>query len=134
MLPAGKERRIKALSEGSLGHAFWSELDRRPQDLIVTKRRYSAFLQGSSDIEARLRAHGLDTVLITGCVTNVCCESSARDAMMLNFRTVMISDGNAATTDRDHGNSLAAFYLTFGDVLTTDEVIARFAVPMRRTA
>jgi ureidoacrylate peracid hydrolase len=132
LTPEGKERRRAALAEGSIGHAFWSELDRQKQDLIVTKRRYSAFLQGSSDIEAQLRARGLDTVLITGCVTNVCCESSARDAMMLNFRTVMVSDGNAAATDRDHGNSLAAFYLTFGDVLTTDEVIGRLAAPARQ--
>jgi ureidoacrylate peracid hydrolase len=62
-------------------------------------------------------------VLITGTVTNVCCESTARDAMMRNFRTIMISDGNAANTDQDHANSLAAFYLTFGDVETTDAVI-----------
>jgi ureidoacrylate peracid hydrolase len=128
--PAGKARRIEALAEGSIGHAFWSELDREPQDLIVTKRRYSAFLQGSSGIESELRGRGLHTVLITGCVTNVCCESSARDAMMLNFRTVMVSDGNAAATDRDHGNALAAFYLTFGDVLTTAEVLDRLAAPV----
>jgi len=62
-------------------------------------------------------------VLITGCVTNVCCESTARDAMMLNFKTIMVSDGNAAANDQEHTNSLAAFYLNFGDVLTTDEVI-----------
>jgi ureidoacrylate peracid hydrolase len=130
--PAGKARRIAALADGSPGHAFFSELDRKPHDLVVTKRRYSAFLQGSSDIEAQLRARGLDTVLICGCVTNVCCESSARDAMMLNFRTVMVSDGNAAATDRDHGNALAAFYLTFGDVLTSDEIVARLGASMRQ--
>jgi ureidoacrylate peracid hydrolase len=134
LTPAGKARRVEALADGSIGHAFWSELDRRPEDLTVTKRRYSAFLQGSSDIEAQLRTRGLDSVLIAGCVTNVCCESSARDAMMLNFRTVMVSDGNAAATDRDHGNSLAAFYLTFGDVLTADEVISRLAEPVRQPA
>ncbi len=132
LTPAAKARRIAALTEGSVGHAFWAELDRQPDDLVVTKRRYSAFLPGSSDIEGTLRARAIDTVLITGCVTNVCCESSARDAMMLNFRTVMVSDGNAAATDREHTNSLAAFYLTFGDVLTSDEIIARLAAPARQ--
>jgi ureidoacrylate peracid hydrolase len=70
-------------------------------------------------------------VLITGTVTGVCCESTARDAMMRNFRTVMISDGNAAVTDEDHANSLIGFYLSFGDVETTDDVIAalRSAAP-----
>jgi ureidoacrylate peracid hydrolase len=70
-------------------------------------------------------------VLITGTVTNVCCESTARDAMMRNFRTIMISDGNAANTDADHANSLIAFYLSFGDVETTDDAIGalRAAAP-----
>ena len=62
-------------------------------------------------------------MLITGTVTNVCCESSARDAMMMNFKTLMVTDGNAAANDAEHNASLAAFYLTFGDVMTTDELI-----------
>jgi ureidoacrylate peracid hydrolase len=77
-----------------------------------------------SDLPQRLRARGFDTVLITGTVTNVCCESSARDAMMTNFRTIMISDGNAAMSQAEHEASLAAFYNIFGDVMDTDMVIA----------
>jgi len=72
----------------------------------------------------RLRARGFDTVLITGPVTNVCCESSARDAHMLNFRTIMVSDGNAAMSQAQHDAALTAFYATFGDVMDTDMVIA----------
>ena len=96
----------------------------KPEDEIVQKHRFSAFIQGASDLPQRLTAQSIDTVLITGTVTNVCCESSARDAMMLNFRTVMVSDGNAANNDQEHASSLIAFYLNFGDVLTTDEAIA----------
>ena len=66
---------------------------------------------------------GLDTVLVTGTVTNVCCESTARDAMMLNFKTVMVTDANAAATDADHNASLIAFYLTFGDIMSTEMLI-----------
>jgi ureidoacrylate peracid hydrolase len=124
LTPEQQRKRVEALADGSPGHQFWPELDIRREDLIVTKRRYSAFIQGASDLEAQLRARGIDTVLITGTVTNVCCESTARDAMMRNFRTVMIADGNAANTDHDHANSLVAFHLTFGDVETTDAVIA----------
>jgi ureidoacrylate peracid hydrolase len=123
LTPQQQNKRVEALADGSPGHQFWPELDIRPEDLIVTKLRYSAFIQGASDIEAQLRGRGIDTVLITGTVTNVCCESSARDAMMCNFRTIMISDGNAANSDQDHANSLIAFYLTFGDVETTDTAI-----------
>jgi ureidoacrylate peracid hydrolase len=124
LTPAQQQKRVEALADGSKGHQFWPDLDIRREDLIVTKTRYSAFIQGASDLEAQLRGRGIDTVLITGTVTNVCCESTARDAMMRNFRTVMISDGNAANTDRDHANSLIAFYLTFGDVETTDAAVA----------
>jgi ureidoacrylate peracid hydrolase len=76
-------------------------------------------------LPGRLRARGFDTVLITGTVTNVCCESSARDANMTNFRTIMVSDGNAASTQEEHDASLTAFYNIFGDVMDTDMIIER---------
>ena len=116
-------KRIEALTADSRGHQLWSGLDVRPQDPIVEKNRFSAFIQGSSDLEAVLRRRGLDTILVTGTVTNVCCESTARDAMMLNFKTIMVTDGNAAATDEDHAASLIAFYLTFGDIMSTDMLI-----------
>jgi ureidoacrylate peracid hydrolase len=117
-------RRIAALTADSKGHQLWDALEVRPDDLIVEKNRFSAFIAGSSDLAQVLRGRGLDTLLITGTVTNVCCESTARDAMMLNFRTIMVTDGNAAVTDEDHNNSLCAFYLTFGDIMSTDMLIA----------
>src|SRR5258708_1919803 len=122
--PEYREKRVAALSEGTLGHELWPDLDVRPQDEIVKKYRYSAFMPGTSDLPDRLRARGFDTVLITGTVTNVCCESSARDANMTNFRTIMASDGNAALTQQEHDASLTAFYNTFGDVMDTDMIIA----------
>jgi ureidoacrylate peracid hydrolase len=121
--PGGTGRRATALARGSKGYEIWPELEVLDQDLIVEKNRYSAFIQGSSDLAEVLRARGLDTVLITGTVTNVCCESTARDAMMLNFKTVMITDGNAAVTDEDHNASLIGFYLIFGDIMSTDFAI-----------
>jgi ureidoacrylate peracid hydrolase len=121
--PERVAKRIEALTADSLGHRLWSGLDVQPQDPIVEKNRFSAFIQGSSDLAAALRARGLDTVLVTGTVTNVCCESTARDAMMLNFKTIMVTDANAAATDADHAAWLTAFYLTFGDIMSTDMLI-----------
>src|SRR5262249_22863273 len=115
--PARSKKRAEALTSHSKGHDLWSALDVRKEDLIVEKNRYSAFIQGSSKLADELRKRDLDTLLITGTVTNVCCESTARDAMMLNFKTIMVSDGNAAMTDDDHNASLIAFYLIFGDVM-----------------
>jgi len=122
--PEMRAKRIAALSEGTVGHELWPELDVRPEDEIVKKYRYSAFMPGTSELPDRLRAGGFDTVLITGTVTNVCCESSARDANMTNFRTIMVSDGNAANSPEEHEASLAAFYNVFGDVMDTEMIIA----------
>jgi ureidoacrylate peracid hydrolase len=122
--PEMRQKRIAALSEGSLGHELWPALDVRPEDEIVKKYRYSAFLPGTSELPDRLRARGFDTALITGTVTNVCCESSARDANMMNFRTIMVSDANAANSQEEHDASLTAFYNVFGDVMDTDMIIA----------
>jgi len=123
--PQLRTQRIAALTADSKGHELWATLDVRPDDLIVEKNRFSAFIQGSSNLAEVLHDRGLDTLLITGTVTNVCCESTARDAMMLNFKTVMVTDGNAAVTDEDHNASLCAFYLTFGDIMSTDMLVAR---------
>jgi ureidoacrylate peracid hydrolase len=124
---AGPERtgpRIAALAEGSIGHRLWDDLVVKPGDLTVVKTKYSAFIQGSSPLETVLRERGIDTVLVAGTVTGVCCESTARDAMMLNFRAVMVTDANAAMTDEDHIASLKAFYLSFGDILSTQQIVS----------
>jgi ureidoacrylate peracid hydrolase len=125
LTPEARRRRVEAMSEGTKGHDLWPELDVRPEDEIVRKYRFSAFLPGTSDLPYRLRARAFDTVLITGTVTNVCCESSARDAMMTNFKTIMVTDANAAMTMEEHQASLTAFYLIFGDVMDTAFVIQR---------
>ena len=114
-----------AMIPGSKGYELHAELDVRDEDLIVEKKRYSVFIQGSSDIDAKLRALGIDTVLITGTLTNVCCESSARDAMMLNYKVAFVSDANAALNDTEHNATLTSIVRVFGDVGSTDEIIAR---------
>jgi ureidoacrylate peracid hydrolase len=121
--PERSAKRLTALTAGAKGHELWHELEVRPEDLTVTKNRYSAFLPSSSNIAEVLRQRGLDTVIITGTVTNVCCESSARDAMQMNFHTIMVTDGNAAMTDDEHNWSLINFYNALGDIMSTDFLI-----------
>jgi len=87
----------------------------RPVDLTIEKTRYSAFIQGSSVLEQELRARGINT----------CCECTARDAMLLDFRTTMVSDANADHTEDEHNATLVAFCRKFGDVASTDDLIAR---------
>jgi ureidoacrylate peracid hydrolase len=123
----GERRRdaFKDLHRGSHGHALWRTLDVKADDLAIEKRRYSAFIQGSSNIDQILRGFGIDTVVVVGTLTNVCCESSARDAMMLNYKLVFVSDANAAISDAEHNATLGTILRVFGDVATTDETIAR---------
>jgi ureidoacrylate peracid hydrolase len=122
--PERAERRLKAMDIGEDGYEYWHLNDIRPEDAQITKKRYSAFIQGSSNVERHLRDRNIDTLLVTGTATNVCCESSARDAMMLNFKVVLVSDGLATHTDDEHNATLSAFYGQFGDVQTVDEVCA----------
>jgi ureidoacrylate peracid hydrolase len=123
----GERRRdaFKALLRGTHGHALHADLEVKPNDLVVEKHRYSAFIQGSSNLDQILRGLGVDTVVIVGTLTNVCCESTARDAMMLNYKVVFVSDANAATSDEEHNASLGTILRVFGDVGSTDETIAR---------
>ncbi len=122
---ANRAEGLKRLGRGTHGQALYDGLDVQAQDLKVEKNRFSAFIQGSSDLDKLLKARGIDTVIVTGTVTNTCCESTARDAMMLNYKTVMVSDANAAATDDEHNATLANMLRLFGDVLSTEETIAR---------
>ena len=117
----------RQLMEGAEGHPLWPDIEAEDGDMRSVKRRFSAFIQGSSDIEAQLRARGIDTLAVTGTLTNVCCEATARDAMMRNFHVIMVADGNATYTDAIHNASLTSMSINFADVMTTDEVIGALA-------
>jgi len=127
MTPERRDRRYAAMDTAHEGHALWPTLDVQPADAQIVKTRFSAFIQGSSDLALYLRGRGIDTLLIGGTATNICCESTARDAMMLNYKTVMVHDALAAPSDEEHNASLRTFYAMFGDVQSIDEAIASLA-------
>jgi ureidoacrylate peracid hydrolase len=105
--------------------SVWSELVTAPADRTVMKNRYSALIPGSSPLERTLRGMGIDTILVAGTKTNICCESTARDAMMLDFKVVLVEDCCAALSDDEHRAALENIIQQFGDVMTADEVLAR---------
>jgi ureidoacrylate peracid hydrolase len=121
--PSRRQRMIEAFTPGAEGHALWSGLDVRPGDLKVRKRRFGAFVSGSSDLHAILQARGVDTLIITGTASQVCCESTARDAMMLNYKVFFVADGNATFTDEEHNATLSAMAYTFCDVIGSAALI-----------
>jgi ureidoacrylate peracid hydrolase len=113
-----------AFEQGKPEHALWRELEYRPGDPIVSKNRLTPFADPSRAMEGLLRSRGIDMVLIAGTVTNVCCECTARDAAMRNFKTIMISDANASRNDAEHNATLSIFLQAFGGVISTDAAIA----------
>lgn len=122
--PERRARMIAAFTPGAEGHALWPGLEVLPADLKVQKRRFGAFAPGASDLHAILQDRGIDTLIVTGTASQVCCESAARDAMMLNYKVFFIADGNATFTDEEHNATLSAMAHTFCDVVDTGTIVA----------
>lgn len=120
-----REVMIKSFAPDAHYFQLWPELDVQDSDWILDKTRYSGFVPETCDLYDRLKAAGIDTLIITGTVTNCCCESTARDAMQRDFRVIFVTDGNAAHNDADHNATLANMVVLFADVMSTDEVVAR---------
>jgi ureidoacrylate peracid hydrolase len=120
------EVRAKTLESLAPGHQqIWSGLTVGVADITIIKNRYSALIAGSSGLERLLRSLDVDTLLIAGTKTNICCEATARDAMMLDFKVVMVSDCCAALSDDEHRAALENMIQQFGDVMTGNEVVER---------
>lgn len=119
-----RQRTIESLTPTAPGQKVWRDMNVHADDVHVVKNRYSALIPGSSNLERVLRGLGLENILVAGTKTNVCCEATGRDAMMMDFRVVMVSDCLAALSDDEHRASLETFIQQFGDVMTSPEVLA----------
>jgi ureidoacrylate peracid hydrolase len=120
--PGRRAEAAAALAAGSRLQQLWPQLDVKSGDLRVAKNRYSAVLK--NPLENLLRERGIDTLLIAGTKTNVCVECTARDAMMLDFKVVLLSDCTAALSDEEQRATLENVIQQFGDVRTADETLA----------
>ena len=103
---------------------LWPELDGRAGRRHGRPRTATARSSPAPRRSATLlRATGIDTLLIAGTKTNVCCECTARDAMMLDYKVVMLSDCTAALSDDEHLATLENVIQQFGDVMSADEAL-----------
>ena len=121
--PERKRRRMEGLSPASAGYALHRQLDVQAGDCRIEKICYSAMVQGSSKLNEVLHQCGIETILVGGTATNVCCDSTGRDAIMQNYRTLMVEDALSAFTPAEHEWALHNWLLFFGDVLSVNEVI-----------
>jgi ureidoacrylate peracid hydrolase len=120
--PGRRAEAAAALAAGSELQKLWAGLEVAAADLRVAKNRYSALITGT--LEKTLKEKGIDTLLLAGTKTNVCVECTARDAMMLDFKVVVLSDCTAALSDDEQRATLENVIQQFGDVLTADEALA----------
>ncbi|HWO42001.1 MAG TPA: isochorismatase family cysteine hydrolase [Candidatus Eisenbacteria bacterium] len=112
--------------EGAPGADFYEPIRPTEGDLVVKKFRYSGFY--GTQLENLLRALGRDTIAITGVATNVCCDSTARDGAMRDFKVLFLSDCNAAFTREEHEATLANFDKHFGVVMDSKTLMAKLSV------
>ena len=125
--PDARETHQAAFAPGAHHWELWPALEVQESDLKVDKQRFAAFIPGTCDLHDLLQARGIDTLIVTGTLTNCCCESTARDAMQLNYKVIFVSDGNAALDDASHNATLNNMGMLFADVLSTDETVAAIA-------
>ncbi|WP_022728935.1 cysteine hydrolase family protein [Fodinicurvata sediminis] len=114
---------IENTTPGSHGFEIHDSMDVQPGDQRVLKTRYSAMLPNSSDLDLQLLARRIDTLIITGGLTNCCCESTARDAMMMDYNVFFISDANASRCEAQHQATLSSMVQLFADVRDTTSLI-----------
>jgi ureidoacrylate peracid hydrolase len=120
---AGSAPIVQAFATGAHYWQLWPELAVSREDQLVNKTRFGAFVPGSSSLHELLQERGIDTLIITGTLTNCCCESTARDAMQMNYKIIFVADANAALSDAAHNATLDNMALLFADVMTTNEVM-----------
>ena len=128
------DRRPITLIEGTRGVEVVDALAPAPSEIVIRKSRYSAFY--NTDLETVLHTKGITTLIVGGVATNICCESTARDAMFRDYRVIFLSDGNAALDIPDLGWGpishaevqrvvLSTLAAGFCEVASVSDVIAR---------
>jgi ureidoacrylate peracid hydrolase len=118
--------RVGLCDKGSAGAEFWG-IRPGPGDTVVEKHRQSAF--HGTDLDLRLRSLGRDVVVITGVATNVCVETTARDACAYNYWSVVVSDATGAYSQREHEAALYNIENYFGWVAAAADVLACWKAP-----
>lgn len=122
------------LVEGEPGVDIYPEIAPRADEIVITKRRYSAFY--GTDLEIILRGLGVDTVVISGVTTENCCHATARDALFRDYKVVFLSDATATfdypdvgqggmAAEEVHRATLVILSVSTAHVMTTNEFMAR---------
>lgn len=112
---------LNTCREGSWGAEFYDGISPLSQERVVIKHRYSAFI--NTDLNTVLKAKGIESVLVTGVATNVCVETTARDAYMFDYYVTMVEDCSAAYDPKMHETTLENIRRHFGLVASSAEIV-----------
>jgi ureidoacrylate peracid hydrolase len=125
-----RSRKVVQCFPGSWGAEFYEGCEPRSEEAwtpggheyVVTKHRYSAFID--TDLDLVLRSQGIQTLILGGTTTDSCVESTARDGFMKDYAIVLLADCTAATSKEVHDASIAAVGRSFGTVASAAEVVS----------
>ncbi len=111
--------------EGTPGVEVIPDLDRKPDDLLVVKRRFSGFF--NTDLDLTLKDMLVDTVIVMGVVTNICVRSTVHDAFFHGYKVIVPQDCCAATGPREQISTLYDISTHFGTVTSSQAVVEALA-------
>jgi len=111
----------QVIAEGTEDWQLLSEITIGAKDAIIPKKRYSAFFE--TDLEAILRSKGIRDLIIAGVMTNLCCETTARDAFVRDYRVFFLVDGTATGRSELHVATLKNLGFGFAYLITCEELI-----------
>jgi ureidoacrylate peracid hydrolase len=120
------KKRIPHCLMHTWGAQILDALHRAPDDIVVPKRRYSAFF--GTDLDLLLRERHIATVIVTGVVTNICVRSTVHDAFFLGYEVVVPVECVAATSPQAQETSLYDIATHYGTVVHLDEVLNQLRV------
>jgi ureidoacrylate peracid hydrolase len=112
---------LSTCREGTWGAEFYDGIAPLPTERVVVKHRYSAFI--NTDLNTVLKARNIQSVLVCGVATNVCVETTARDAYMFDYYVTMIDDCSAAYEAKLHLSTLDNMRRHFGLVASSKDII-----------
>jgi ureidoacrylate peracid hydrolase len=123
---------LSTCREGTWGAELYDGISPLPSERVVIKHRYSAFI--NTDLNTVLKARGIQSVLVCGVATNVCVETTARDAYMFDYYVTMIDDCSAAYEPKLHLSTLENMRRHFGLVASSNEIIKTWSGLHQKTA
>lgn len=115
------KKRSEHCIEGTWGARVVSELKPQNSDLVITKRRFSGFFE--TDLDLTLKDLKIDSVIVTGVVTNICVRSTIHDAFFRGYKVIVPRDCVMATGEREQESSLHDIETHFGDVMTSETIM-----------